>query len=144
MIVRVGSSKNSTRTCVTPPREPVRPRTCNQWHALRQRDNAPPRTQIKRTLMTRASFTGAFDESCFRGVRDITTISCRGWDVPLFCERDECGQVRWMMISTHQIKVQRNKVSKSESVFAVTSLSAVHFLSRGWCLPPSEQFQTSD
>ena len=28
MIVRLGSSMNSTRTCVTPPREPVRPRTC--------------------------------------------------------------------------------------------------------------------
>lgn len=27
MIVRLGSSMNSTRTWVTPPREPVRPRT---------------------------------------------------------------------------------------------------------------------
>ncbi len=29
MIVRLASSMNSTRTCVTPPREPVRPRTYN-------------------------------------------------------------------------------------------------------------------
>jgi len=41
IIVRVVSSMNSTRTWVTPPRDPVRPRT----------------------LITLASLTGAFDES---------------------------------------------------------------------------------
>jgi hypothetical protein len=62
MIVRLVSSMNSTRTCVTPPREPVRPRTCARRGAVRSR--ARPQPVSVRTLITLASLTLAFDDSC--------------------------------------------------------------------------------
>jgi hypothetical protein len=73
-----------------------------------------------RTLMTRASFTRAFDESCFYIIRNILQISCRvGRTIVL--QRDECRQTSqlggWMMVDTSN-QSSTKQSSNSKPVFA--------------------------
>jgi hypothetical protein len=43
----------------------------------------------KRTLITRASFTGAFDESWVSGCEDVPKLSSEKKEYHCFCERDD-------------------------------------------------------
>ena len=63
MSCRCESSRNSTRTWVTPPREPVLPRTCCIHKINRHSTETIRRMKAAQTLITFASFTGALEVS---------------------------------------------------------------------------------
>ena len=126
MIVRVVSSRNSTRHCVTPPREPVRPSTCNQL-CVREIKQDQWRRQ-KRTLITRASFTGAFDESCNTVSRTLTFLE-DGKNHCFVSEMIASKQVTVLVVvdTSDQSSYCNSKVqtSKSEPVITDSTSSSI-------------------